>query len=138
MEEPGPGFQTSPLHQFVERRSQVAISPAVGALGLGQVIFADDVCLAGFGQLERFLQEGPQLCEQGDRPASFAVVAIGLRAWHCDTISFPIDMLPFEGQHFRRAAQAAVSGQGDYDLPGRAGQRQHFSHFVAANEIEVA
>ena len=73
MEEPGPGFQASPLHQFVECRSQVAISPAVGALGLDQVISADDMRLAGFGQLERFLQEGPQLGEQGDRPASLAV-----------------------------------------------------------------
>jgi hypothetical protein len=65
---------------------------------------ADDVSLTGDRPLEGVFKVVAQVCEERNRPAPLPLIAVGLGAWNCDAISLPIDLLPFQRQHFRRAA----------------------------------
>ncbi len=103
MEKPGPRFQPSPLYDPFKRRSQVAIQPPCRAVGLCQIIPADDM-RSVFCQFQGILKVWPQVREQWDCSASLAVVTFGFGTYNRDATLFPIDMPPLERQHFGRTA----------------------------------
>jgi hypothetical protein len=134
VEQPWPRFQPGPLDQLFKRGAQIAIPPTGGALGFGQVVPADDVRLAGFGEFKRFFEKRSQFREQRNRPACLAVVAIGFGTGDRHAATVPIDVSQFQGQNLGRATQATITAQGDDDAPGRIRNVQQPFHGVAANE----
>jgi hypothetical protein len=76
------------------------------------------------GELEGVFEKSSQFGKKRDGSRPFAVVAFCLGRRHGDSIAFPIDVSPFQREHFRRTTQSAEPRQTDDGSPGRIGFAQ--------------
>jgi hypothetical protein len=99
---------TRALNYPDELRSQIYV---------GVTILGDDILGPIHGTLECLFQKRSQLREDGNPSVAAVCQVLLFRGMHKETVFLPVDVDPPESQVLGRATQAAVSRQGDDELP---------------------
>ncbi|MEN6506798.1 MAG: hypothetical protein ABFD92_19860 [Planctomycetaceae bacterium] len=128
LEQLAPGRHARPLDDLRQLRAQVLLGVAI----------AGDNVLRAFGRLFKHVAQVRQDFREDRHLADTAVrMVLRLVAVDCEPIMFPVNVHPLELQHFRGAAQAAIAGQGEDQLPlGIRAGRQHRLRLCLGHVIE--